>query len=354
MKKTSINPKNVSIKIFLALVMLGLLIAHTLVSAEPQQAKNTPQQEATASTASQEALQLSRQVVALYNEHKLNEALPLAKQALQLLEKEFGREHPEIVGALTNLALIYMEQREFLKAEPLYQRVLKIYEKNYGPDDLKVTVTLINLGWVRYVLGANTEAEHLFRRAVSINEKVLGPEHKETAVPLYNLARFYQKQGKVSQAVPYFERVLAIKEKRLGPKDSEVAEALEQCACALEQNKQFPRAKEMWARADKIRYGEQPDTQLAPPSVVQGKAISKPQPSYPRAARNLLISGAVLVRILIDESGQVTEATLLCGPDLLAPEALAAARQWRFSPTLADGKPMKVVGTLTFTFVLRP
>jgi len=61
----------------------------------------------------------------------------------------------------------------------------------------------------------------------------------------------------------------------------------------------------------------------------------------------------VQVTVTINENGEVTDTSILSGHPLLRDAALNAARQWRFKPTLKDGSPVKVQGTLTFNFTLQ-
>ena len=87
--------------------------------------------------------------------------------------------------------------------------------------------------------------------------------------------------------------------------------------------------------------------------VLNGKAISKPQPAYPPIAKAARASGTVTVQILVDESGRVVSATAVSGHPLLQQAAVSAARQARFSPTLLSGQPVKVSGVITYNFVLQ-
>jgi TonB family protein len=86
--------------------------------------------------------------------------------------------------------------------------------------------------------------------------------------------------------------------------------------------------------------------------VLNGKAISKPQPAYPPTAKAVHASGMVTVQVTVDESGNVVEASAVSGHPLLRAAAEAAARQAKFSPTLLSGRPVKVTGVLTYNFVL--
>ena len=87
--------------------------------------------------------------------------------------------------------------------------------------------------------------------------------------------------------------------------------------------------------------------------ILNGKAISKPMPEYPAIAKAARASGTVVVRIVVDESGRVSEAEAESGHPLLYQPSVAAVRQWRFKPTLLSGQPVRVSGTATVNFVLQ-
>jgi TonB family protein len=83
--------------------------------------------------------------------------------------------------------------------------------------------------------------------------------------------------------------------------------------------------------------------------ILNGKAVRLPKPAYPGDAK---VTGIVKVKVTVDESGNVISATAISGHPLLQAAAVAAARNAKFSPTLVDGPPVKVVGILTYNFVL--
>ena len=85
--------------------------------------------------------------------------------------------------------------------------------------------------------------------------------------------------------------------------------------------------------------------------VLDGKAVSKPQPAYPPIAKAAGASGTVTVQIVVDEEGNVVSASAVSGHPLLQQAAVAAAREARFSPTLLSGKPVRVSGVVTYNFV---
>ena len=62
------------------------------------------------------------------------------------------------------------------------------------------------------------------------------------------------------------------------------------------------------------------------------------------------VGGAVVVEVIVSETGAVESARIVSGHPLLRDAALAAAKGWVFDPTIFDGAAVKVVGTITFNF----
>jgi TonB family protein len=75
-------------------------------------------------------------------------------------------------------------------------------------------------------------------------------------------------------------------------------------------------------------------------------------PVYPLTARAVRKKGLVIIEATIDEQGNVTDTQLLRSIPLLDEAALAAVRQWKFSPTLLNGTPVSIVMTVTVNFTL--
>jgi protein TonB len=73
---------------------------------------------------------------------------------------------------------------------------------------------------------------------------------------------------------------------------------------------------------------------------------------YPEVARLAKVEGLVIIEATIDERGVVTGARVLRSQPLLDVAALAALKQWRYTPTLLNGVPVRVLMTITFNFKL--
>jgi protein TonB len=86
---------------------------------------------------------------------------------------------------------------------------------------------------------------------------------------------------------------------------------------------------------------------IRPPVKVRDAA-----PVYPEIARAARVQGIVIIEATIDTSGRVTATRLLRSVALLDEAALAAVRQWVFTPTRLNGEPTPVVMTVTVQFRL--
>ncbi len=69
---------------------------------------------------------------------------------------------------------------------------------------------------------------------------------------------------------------------------------------------------------------------------------------YPPLARQTRISGDVKLRIVVDETGHVSETTTLSGHPLLQQAALDAVRSWEFVP-MSNSKEFEIVCTFGFS-----
>ena len=88
--------------------------------------------------------------------------------------------------------------------------------------------------------------------------------------------------------------------------------------------------------------------------VLNGTALSLPQPVYPEPAKRMRAAGLVAVEVVLDETGKVVSATAVSGPTILREAAIQAALKARFSPTKLSGQPVKVSGTINYKFALVP
>ncbi len=86
--------------------------------------------------------------------------------------------------------------------------------------------------------------------------------------------------------------------------------------------------------------------------ILNSKVIFESKPVYPRAASMARAEGNVVVRVRVDEGGEIYEATACSGHPSLRQPSVEAAYRTRLSPTMLSGKTVKVAGVLIYVFKL--
>jgi TonB family protein len=86
--------------------------------------------------------------------------------------------------------------------------------------------------------------------------------------------------------------------------------------------------------------------------TVRPRVLKRVKASYTPAARAARVNGNVVVSVVIDERGEISQAKAVSGHELLILSALRAARQCLFAPALRNGLPVKVKASLEYTFSL--
>ncbi len=80
--------------------------------------------------------------------------------------------------------------------------------------------------------------------------------------------------------------------------------------------------------------------------------LSRVAPEYPSIAVNAKVEGVVILEAVVDREGRVEKVKVLRSIALLDAAAMAAVRQWRYSPLLLNGKPERFVVNVTVSFSL--
>ena len=125
---------------------------------------------------------------------------------------------PAHMGALTNLAAVYIHQKKTTDAEKTLRKILRIDPKN--------TKAIVNLGIIDLTLNQREQAKMRFQEALRINPR------EETA--LINLAFLAQQEDNTDLAEKCYKDILSI--------DSENSDVLLAYASLLEKNSRFAEA----------------------------------------------------------------------------------------------------------------
>src|ERR1017187_7732749 len=91
--------------------------------------------------------------------------------------------------------------------------------------------------------------------------------------------------------------------------------------------------------------------QVAAPRMAD-QIVKKVRPVCPPLARQARIQGTVILKVVINKSGDVENMQLFSGHPMLAPAAIEAVKQWRYKPYLLNGEPVEVETNVTVNFTL--
>ena len=324
--------------------ILTILCLATLLSVSPlQSSQESPEL--------QEATTLTDSLIKLFGQKKYDDALPLAKRALQIREKLLPPDDQRVLSSLFNLGEVYLAKKENKPAREIFLRLVRIQEQRFGPEDVRLANTFDRLGLLHYRLGKFDEAEVAYKSAVALREKHTGANQADLARAHYAIAEFYRARSRFAEAASGYKHSLLILAKTAEGNTPEFERAGDGLTCMSYADPSL-NIRQEWNEILRVAYPgvESPE----PGKVLNGMAIELPIPPYPAAARVHRYSGTVVVKVEIDETGKVIKARDICnGPPYLSDVSVAAAWKARFTPTKLSGMPVKVVGIIQYNFVPR-
>ncbi len=184
-----------------------------------------------------------------HKQGRYSEAEPLLVRALETSERVLGQDHPDTLTSINNLAVLYEAQGRYSEAEPLYLRALQSSERILGQDHLQTLLSIGNLAVLYHAQGRYDEAEPLSVRALKARERVLGQDHPDTLTNINNLAELYREQGRYDEAEPLHLRALKARERILGRDHPDTLSSVHNLAGLYEAQGRYGKAESLYLRA---------------------------------------------------------------------------------------------------------
>jgi tetratricopeptide (TPR) repeat protein len=326
-------------KTYTVVLLTGLLFSTTFVSQSSQESPEL-----------REATELTETVAKLLNEGKADEAVPLAKRALQIREKLLPPTDLKISISLNYLGTAYIRKGDYGAAAQTLDRLLKILEGRFGAEDVNLLPTLNRLTSLHDLNGNARKAEETYQRLLAVREKTFGPESVEVAETTYALGEFYRKRDDFDRALSNYKRSLLIYGRLSGFDTPEFERVSKGFYCLGQQSKK----PDPYAEFNEIRRQLDPRRSwLQNVQSLNDKAINMVQPEIPPEARERRLSGTVYVWVELDDDGKVISATDMCqGPPYLSESAVKAAMKSRFvaRKISVGGVPVKIKGIVAYRF----
>lgn len=102
-----------------------------------------------------------------------------------------------------------------------------------------------------------------------------------------------------------------------------------------------------------IKIEDDPDPGAFIPVEKQPVPVKQVKPDYPEIAQRAGVEGTVWVKILVDKEGKAKRAIIMkSDAEIFNDAAIAAAKQWVFTPALMNNGPVAVWAAIPFRFKL--
>jgi non-specific serine/threonine protein kinase/serine/threonine-protein kinase len=144
---------------------------------------------------------------------------PHLLHAMELRESTLGRDHPDTLGTMNSLAVLYWVEGRYGEAEPLFKATLEARKRVLGADHPETLASMHNLATLYNNQGLYDQAEPLFLETLEKHKRVLGEDHPNTLGSMNNLAFLYSVQGRYADAESLFLETLEIEKRALGEDD---------------------------------------------------------------------------------------------------------------------------------------
>jgi tetratricopeptide (TPR) repeat protein len=137
------------------------------------------------------------------------------KEARDALEKARGRDHPAYACCLRSLAGIVQDRGDFAAAEKLYNQALNVLRQARGERTIEYARTLKRLGRL-HAAWSVWDAQDICMRALQVREQILGKDHPDCADSLIDLGILALSCSHFDKAVQLLTDALGVQDKALG------------------------------------------------------------------------------------------------------------------------------------------
>jgi serine/threonine-protein kinase len=261
--------------------------------------------------------QLSNLAVMLAYQGRDDEAGPLLRQALELLQRA-GAGEEERITVLHNLAGLEARRGNFTAAEELFRQLLDSKRKHLGDRDPTIALGMANLGVVLTETGQYAEALELHRGALERNRELFGDPHPVVARSRLHVAWVLHLIGDFESAEPLLRQALAARRQAFGERHSTVADSLNVLANLLTDTGAFDEAARLFAEALEIREELAGEESRPVATTLTTWAVLELERGELEAAESRLRHALGLRRELLREGHQRTADTLVYLAEVLA------------------------------------
>lgn len=149
-------------------------------------------------------------------EGRFAEAEQITRELLEIRRRVLGPNHPDTLTNAGDVGTLLYEEGRFAEAEVIHREILEIQKRVTGPEHPRTLSTMSNLANDLAALHRYVEAEQLSQKTWEIQRRVLGAEHPYTLDSAVSLAAIYRKEGRYAEAEKLMRQTLEIQRRVLG------------------------------------------------------------------------------------------------------------------------------------------
>lgn len=198
-----------------------------------------------APTTAQTGELLNLYALTLNQQRRHDEALPLFRESLEILERALGEDHPDLSDVMLNQGRVLQQLGRHDEAEPWLTGVLERVEAHHGPTHPKVAEALSALARLWDQSERSADAEPLARRALAIARAAADP--RELGRDLVTLGRILLSLDRLEEAETTLREALDVGQRASDPRAVGLAQA--SLAAVLTTDGRYPEAEPLLRRA---------------------------------------------------------------------------------------------------------
>jgi eukaryotic-like serine/threonine-protein kinase len=201
----------------------------------------------------------------LQDAHELHEkVLAINEQLLAVQKTTLGRDDPETLKTMKNLANSYAALGRADEALTLRQQTLALEEARVGKDDLETLHSLYNLGLSYFSMGRYGDARNAWQEMIARTKAKFGADHPDVIFPIQGVLACDTALGRPADAVKLCEQALGIAKSKLGADHVQTLAlmlGLAACYDAAGRHAEARKLKEETLAIEKVKLGiDHPNT----------------------------------------------------------------------------------------------
>ena len=182
----------------------------------------------------------------------------LLLEAIDILEREGGNDHPWMAYFLQNLGVLQRSRGDLDEAEASFDAAIAATQRIMGRPHTLIAATLINKGSLLHERADLEQAEAVIREALAMHIETLGPEHPMVGYDQTFLGMVLHDRGDVAGAEATLNAAIDLYERILDPGHQYTASAMTELGAVLNTRGRSDRAVTLLEEALAIRLKDYP------------------------------------------------------------------------------------------------